>query len=93
MSLLPADEPFLSVDGKPALDAALRPILREGRALLPLRSIAKLAGKSVVWDKASWSALIRSEPPAPRTGAYPSRSCGSTASSPLRSCSRFCATG
>ncbi|PLT43975.1 hypothetical protein B8V81_2406 [Paenibacillus pasadenensis] len=70
MSLLPAAEPFLSVDGKPALDAALRPILREGRALLPLRSIAKLAGKSVVWDKASWSALIRSEPPAPRKGAY-----------------------
>ncbi|WP_308639400.1 copper amine oxidase N-terminal domain-containing protein [Paenibacillus silvisoli] len=70
MSLLPANEPFLTVNGAASDSTDLKPLLREGRALLPLRSAAKLAGQSVIWDAGSWSVLIRSKPPQKTNATY-----------------------
>lgn len=70
VELLPSSRPFLSVNGVPSINEDLRPLLREGRAMLPLRSAAKLAGQSVVWDASSWSVLIRSKPPQTSDSSY-----------------------
>ncbi|GGD84141.1 copper amine oxidase N-terminal domain-containing protein [Paenibacillus nasutitermitis] len=70
LKLLPSSKPFLSVNGVPSESVDLRPLLREGRAMLPLRSAAKLAGQSVAWDSSSWSVLIRSKPPQKSDSSY-----------------------
>lgn len=70
VELLPSKKPFLSVNGVISDSADLKPLLREGRAMLPLRSVSKLAGKSVVWDSSTWSVLIRSKPPEKSESTY-----------------------
>lgn len=57
--LLPARNAFLSVNGVPATDAALVPVMSGGHAYLPLRAIASLTGKSVAWDASTRSVLVR----------------------------------
>jgi hypothetical protein len=70
LELSPSTQPFLSVNGVPSESAELIPILSEGRAMLPLRSAAKLAGQSVDWDAGTWSVLIRSDPPEQSESTY-----------------------
>ncbi|GMK42525.1 hypothetical protein PCCS19_55850 [Paenibacillus sp. CCS19] len=70
LELLPASKPFLSVNGVPTESEDLRPLLRDGRAYIPLRSVAKLAGQSIAWDASTWSVLIRSNPPKQSKATY-----------------------
>jgi hypothetical protein len=62
IDLLPASQPFLSVDGFPAADPSLMPITVSGRVLVPVRALAVLAGQPIVWDAESNAILIRTKP-------------------------------
>ncbi|QHW32050.1 copper amine oxidase N-terminal domain-containing protein [Paenibacillus rhizovicinus] len=60
--LAAASAPFLSVNGVPAADAALKPLAVGGRIYVPVRAVASLSGQPVTWDKATNSILIRTKP-------------------------------
>ncbi|SFT00109.1 copper amine oxidase N-terminal domain-containing protein [Paenibacillus sp. BC26] len=61
IKLLPAAKIFLSINGIPAADPSLMPLLAGGHALVPVRAIAMLSKENVEWDAATKSVLIRTK--------------------------------